>query len=70
MSNTGINNWTKPYIPGRETAQSLLRFVPHDEDESSPEYKRTYGTPRSRRRKRRGLGSFKPGQESAEPCRA
>jgi hypothetical protein len=54
VSSTGLNNWSKPYIPGRETPQSLLRFVPHDEEEQGqPELKRTYGTPRSRRRKPR-----------------
>lgn len=49
-----MNNWTKPYIPGRETPQSLLRFVPHDEEEKGqPEMKSTYPRPRSRRRKPR-----------------
>ena len=30
--NDGQGNWSKLYMPGKETPLSLLRFSPHDEE--------------------------------------
>jgi hypothetical protein len=35
--NDGQENWSKLYLPGRETPTSLLRFVPHDEEAGATE---------------------------------
>ena len=35
--NDGQDNWSKLYIPGRETPRSLMRFIPHDENEKATE---------------------------------
>jgi hypothetical protein len=54
MSSTGLNNWSKPYIPGRESPSSLMRFIPHDEEVKESEFKHVYQgrrRPRSRRKK-------------------
>jgi hypothetical protein len=55
MANDGSNNWAKPYMPGRETPMSLLRFSPHDEGEKATELKAAY--PKARTRKKRRVPS-------------
>ena len=50
MANDGSANWAKLYIPGRETPQSLMRFIPHDENAKATEIKSVYPKARSRKK--------------------
>ena len=50
MAQDGSANWSKLYMPGRETPMSLLRFSPHDEETEATEIKSDY--PRAKQRKK------------------
>lgn len=50
MANDGQDNWSKLYIPGRETPRSLMRFIPHDENAKATELKSVYPKARTRRK--------------------
>ena len=53
MANDGRNNWAHPYIPGRETPRSLMRFIPHDEEAGATELKNVYPRAKTRKKLRR-----------------
>jgi hypothetical protein len=50
--NDGGENWSKLYMPGKETPMSLLRFSPFDENAKATEVKNVYPKARARKKRR------------------